>query len=180
MPPARNRAAQDDTKDTKDKTGAGVGKGRKNALNNKEAKAEAAAAANAEASTSQAQASVCPHRHHSENSTDHFHSQLAWQKEDVSTLLRYRSAYTLDTPPSFTSLQHQAILSNPGIGRLSPSMIRKGTKKYQPKDALATAVRKHFNAVPVNEPDVLLQFICKVKQQGRTHILFFRVQSNIP
>jgi hypothetical protein len=73
MPPARNRATQDEPKDVKDRTGAGVTKGRKNAANNREAKAEAAAAASAEASTSQAQASVCHVLQSCNNTTDILH-----------------------------------------------------------------------------------------------------------
>jgi histone deacetylase complex subunit SAP30 len=85
----------------------------------------------------------------------------------VDILLAYRAQNMLDTPTSFRSIETQAVLNNPGIGRHSPSMIRKRPKRYVSKDLLATAVRKHFNAVAVNEQEVVLDFLYTVKNQGR-------------
>jgi hypothetical protein len=59
------------------------------------------------------------------------------------------------------------LLTNPGIGRHSPTMARQRDKRRVPKDQLALAVRKHFNSAAVNEIDVVVEVIYRVKNQGK-------------
>jgi histone deacetylase complex subunit SAP30-like protein len=59
------------------------------------------------------------------------------------------------------------ILSQPGsIGMYSPSMMRKKADRRQSKEQLALSVRKHFNSVGVQENDVIVDFIHKVRSHS--------------
>ena len=78
----------------------------------------------------------------------------------------YRVAHNLATPASFKSPLNQALLTNPGIGRQSPTMARKKDKRRIAKEQLALAVRKHFNGAAVNEIDVVVDLAYKVRNQG--------------
>lgn len=42
-------------------------------------------------------------------------------------------------------------------------MVRKKKARRQNKDQLALAVRKHFNGVGIQENDVIVDFICKIR-----------------
>lgn len=42
-------------------------------------------------------------------------------------------------------------------------MVRKRQNRRQSKDHLALAVRKHFNGVGIQENDVIVDFICKIR-----------------
>jgi hypothetical protein len=53
-----------------------------------------------------------------------------------------------------------------GIGKYSPTMARPKTKRRAPKEQLAMAVRKNFNALAVNETEVIVDLLYKVKTQG--------------
>ena len=45
-------------------------------------------------------------------------------------------------------------------------MARKREERKTSKDQLATAVRKHFNGLAVNETEVVVDFLYKVKEKG--------------
>jgi len=98
---------------------------------------------------------------------------MAWNTVEPELLDRYRVSHSLPTPPAFTSPLHQALLTNPGIGRQSPTMARKKDKRRTSKEQLALAVRKHFNAAAVNEIDVVVELVYKVRNQDNS----FRLRS---
>src|ERR1700761_7718248 len=94
---------------------------------------------------------------------------MAWNEAPLELLNAYRVAHNLPTPAAFTSPLNQALLTNPGIGRRSPTMIRKEKEKRRvSKEQLAMAVRKNFNAAAVNEIDVVVDLLYKVKNQGES------------
>lgn len=76
----------------------------------------------------------------------------------------------MNTATAFASSYNQIILSRSAIGRLSPTMARRKDERRQNKDQLATAVRKHFNGLGIQENDVIVEFLYKVKFQGKHHI----------
>ena len=92
---------------------------------------------------------------------------MAWSKQDSSILQGYRRAYRLDTPSAFKNPLSHVVLGN-GIGRFSPTMARPKAKRRVQKEQLALAVRKNFNALGVNETDVIVDLLYKVKNQGTT------------
>jgi len=61
---------------------------------------------------------------------------------------------------------NQIVLSNPGIGRYSPTMARHQDRRRVSKEQLALAVRKNFNALAIHESEVIVDFIYSVKHQG--------------
>ncbi|KAI4752636.1 putative ARF GTPase activator [Aureobasidium sp. EXF-12344] len=91
---------------------------------------------------------------------------FTWAQEDLSLLQQYRAAHRMETPSAFNSIRNQFLLSNPGIGRQSPTMARRKAKRKVPKEQLAMAVRKNFNDAAVNEIDVMVDLLYKVRNQG--------------
>jgi len=65
---------------------------------------------------------------------------------------------------------NQIVLSNPGIGRYSPTMARHQDRRRVSKDQLALAVRKNFNALAIHESEVIVDFIYSVKHQGESSL----------
>ncbi|KAK4629524.1 hypothetical protein CLAFUW4_07861 [Fulvia fulva] len=98
---------------------------------------------------------------------------LNWPKESLELLNTYRVSHNLSTPAAFTTPYRQALLTNPGIGRQSPTMARKKDKRRVAKDQLALAVRKNFNGAAVNEIDVVVDMVYKVRNQDKV----FRMRS---
>ena len=92
---------------------------------------------------------------------------MAWKDAPIELLDTYRVAHNLSTPAAFTSPLNQALLTNPGIGRQSPTMARKREKRRTSKEQLALAVRKNFNGAAVSEIDVVVELVYKVRNQGR-------------
>jgi hypothetical protein len=86
---------------------------------------------------------------------------------DASILHEYRHAYRLNTPAAFNSSYNQIVLSRPGLGRMSPTMARKKEQRRQSKEQLTHAVRKHFNGLGIQENEVVVDFLYKVKWQGK-------------
>ncbi|KAF2206257.1 hypothetical protein CERZMDRAFT_115850 [Cercospora zeae-maydis SCOH1-5] len=70
---------------------------------------------------------------------------MQWDKAPLKLLDTYRVAHNLSAPAAFTSPYRQALLTNPGIGRQSPTMARRKEKRRISKEQLALAVRKNFN-----------------------------------
>ncbi|KAK3697969.1 hypothetical protein LTR37_017193 [Vermiconidia calcicola] len=98
---------------------------------------------------------------------------MSWNEAPLELLNTYRVAHKLNTPAAFTSPYNQALLTNPGIGRQSPTMARKKEKRRISKEQLALAVRKNFNAAAVNEIDVVVELVYKVRNQEKA----FRMRS---
>ncbi|KAM0465626.1 hypothetical protein ACHAPV_001679 [Trichoderma viride] len=89
---------------------------------------------------------------------------LPWASFERRSLHAYLREHELTTPSSYTSSFHNWVLSRPGgLGLYSPTMVRKQQIKRQSKDQLALAVRKHFNGLGVQENDVIVDFIYKVR-----------------
>jgi len=91
---------------------------------------------------------------------------MAWNTTPTSLLNTYRVAHNLSIPAAFSSPLHQALLTNPGIGRQSPTMARRKEKRRVAKEQLALAVRKNFNSAAVSETDVVVELVYKVRHQG--------------
>lgn len=91
---------------------------------------------------------------------------MQWNTVPREILNTYRVAQNLSNPAAFTSPLNQALLSNPGIGRQSPTMARKKEKRRISKEQLALAVRKNFNGAAVSEIDVVVELVYKVRNQG--------------
>jgi histone deacetylase complex subunit SAP30 len=72
----------------------------------------------------------------------------------------------VDAPSAFHSPLNQALLTNPGIGRHSPTMIRRKGKPKVSKQELAIAVRKHFNGLAVSEHEVVGHMMYKIRSNG--------------
>jgi len=91
---------------------------------------------------------------------------LQWSTFDRDILHDYRREYRLDTPTCFSNSYHHWILSRPGIGLRSPTMARRAGYRRQSKDDLAKVVRKHFNGLGIQENDVVVGFLHKVRNPG--------------
>ncbi|KAK0943628.1 hypothetical protein LTR29_004799 [Friedmanniomyces endolithicus] len=98
---------------------------------------------------------------------------MAWGTASTAMLNTYRVAHSLTTPAAFASPYNQALLTNPGIGRQSPTMARRKDKRRVPKEVLALAVRKNFNSAAVSETDVVVELVYKVRHQDQA----FRMRS---
>jgi hypothetical protein len=95
--------------------------------------------------------------------------QLQWPAFERDVLHAYRRAYRLKTPTAFVSDHHEWVFTLPGsIGLYSPTIARRKELRRQTKDQLTNAVRKHFNALGVQENDVIVDFLHKVRGQGIT------------
>ncbi|KAF2714287.1 hypothetical protein K504DRAFT_462695 [Pleomassaria siparia CBS 279.74] len=102
-------------------------------------------------------------------------SGMSWSQQDSTLLQGYRRAYRLDTPTAFKNPLSHVVLGN-GIGRFSPTMARPKAKRRVHKDQLALAVRKNFNALGVNETDVIVDLLYKVKNQDKEFRVRFAPQ----
>ncbi|KAI1482623.1 hypothetical protein F4774DRAFT_370266 [Daldinia eschscholtzii] len=91
---------------------------------------------------------------------------LQWPSFDRDVLHDYRRKYLLHTPTAFANPYHHWVLSRPGIGLRSPTMARRLEYRRQSKESLTKAVRKHFNALGVQETDVIVDFVHKVRNPG--------------
>jgi hypothetical protein len=78
----------------------------------------------------------------------------------------------MDTPSAFSSEYNELLLTRPGIGRFSPTLARRRDQRRQGKDQLANAVRKHFNALGIQENEAIVDFLYKVKWQGKLASMF--------
>jgi len=101
---------------------------------------------------------------------------IQWASFEPSILHSYRQIYRLNTPSAYNEPYNQLILSRPGIGRLSPTMARRKEQRRQANEQLATAVRKHFNGLGVQESDVIVEFLYKVRYQDKAFRMRFAPQ----
>ncbi|PHH76076.1 hypothetical protein CDD80_1847 [Ophiocordyceps camponoti-rufipedis] len=89
---------------------------------------------------------------------------LNWLSLDRDVLHAYCRYHQLNTPSSFSCSSHQRVLSQPGsIGLFSPTMVAKRKSRRQSKEQLAMAVRKHFNGIGIQENDVIVDFMYKIR-----------------
>jgi len=99
---------------------------------------------------------------------------LSWANEDLTLLQDYRAAHKMDTPSAFKSFRNMCLL-NSALGKQSPTMAgRKKSQRKVTKDQLALAVRKNFNGAAVNEVNVAVDLLYKVKNQNKA----FRMRAN--
>jgi hypothetical protein len=54
------------------------------------------------------------------------------------------------------------------IGIYSPTIARRKEFRRQSKDQLTSTVRKHFNGLGVQENDIIVDFLHKIRSQGVT------------
>jgi histone deacetylase complex subunit SAP30 len=87
---------------------------------------------------------------------------MGWDDIPLSVLHNYRHAYRLPVPSASSS--YRGIVLSSGIGKKTPSACGRGHRSS--RDALATAVRKNFNAQPIQENEVIVNFLYTVKNQG--------------
>ncbi|KAK3318309.1 hypothetical protein B0H66DRAFT_232565 [Apodospora peruviana] len=92
---------------------------------------------------------------------------LQWPAFERNVLHAYRRAYRLNTPTAFASDYHQWVLTQRGsVGLYSPTIARRKEFRRQAKDQLTGTVRKHFNGLGVQENDIIVDFLHKVRGQG--------------
>lgn len=93
--------------------------------------------------------------------------KIQWSTLDPSILHGYRYDYRLNTPSGFNKSTNHMVLSQSPIGRMSPTMARHKQQRRQSKEQLANAVRKHFNSMGISENDTVVDFLYKVRWQGK-------------
>ncbi|TPX07635.1 uncharacterized protein E0L32_010633 [Thyridium curvatum] len=97
---------------------------------------------------------------------------LQWSSFDRNVLHSYRRVYRLNTPTAFVHDYNRRILTQPGsIGLRSPSMARKLDLRRQSKEQLATTARKHFNSIGIQENDVIVDFLHKVRNKDAADLM---------
>lgn len=94
-------------------------------------------------------------------------AQIQWSTFEPEILEGYRHDYRLSTPAAFNKQYNQLVLSSSPIGRMSPTMARQKQRRRQGQDQLANTVRKHFNSMGIIENEVIVDFLYKVRWQGR-------------
>ena len=92
---------------------------------------------------------------------------MNWTAVDDSFVRTYRNSYRLKGPTAFRSPLNAALLTVAGIGRQSPTTARRRDKRSTSRENLISTVRKHFNGLAVNETDVVVDFLYKVKTDGK-------------
>ncbi|OTA69550.1 hypothetical protein K449DRAFT_396866 [Hypoxylon sp. EC38] len=164
MPPAKSKANHDDSKSetasVKDRNGHGSNHHQSNGKLRRVASSTGSqlrdvTAVNGNSSTAPAPVSQPGHA-----------PGLQWPSFDRDVLHDYRRKYLLSTPTAFANPYHHWVLSRPGIGLRSPTMARKQEYRRQSKEELTKAVRKHFNSLGVQETEVIVDFVHKVRNPG--------------
>jgi hypothetical protein len=95
--------------------------------------------------------------------------QINWSTFDPEFLHQYRHDYRLNTAAAFNKPYNQIVLQQSRIGRLSPTMAGRKEQRKQSKEQLANTVRKHFKSMGINENDVTVDFLYKVRYQGKMY-----------
>ncbi|KAG6014755.1 hypothetical protein E4U54_004880 [Claviceps lovelessii] len=161
MAPSKSRAAGDDHKAD---TAAGS-KEKNNEGKPAPAKMRRGASQNS-ASQIRESSAIAPTSAPSRNAPESHAPSINWSSFEREFLHSYRREHQLSAPASHVSTFHHTVLSRPGsIGQYSPTMIRKLQVQRQSKDCLAKAVRKHFNGLGIQENDVIVDFIYKIRSQ---------------
>ncbi|KAI1264217.1 hypothetical protein F5Y18DRAFT_88264 [Xylariaceae sp. FL1019] len=166
MPPAKSKAANHDdakseTPSLKDRNGHGPNGSHK--TTSKMQRIASSTGSQLKEATSASSVTTAP-------ATNGSHTQIApglkWATFDRDVLHDYRREHQLDTPTAFSSSYHHWVLSQSYIGVRSPTMARQAQYRRQNKDDLTKVVRRHFNGVGVQENDVIVDFLHKVKHPG--------------
>lgn len=75
----------------------------------------------------------------------------------------------MNTAAAFNKPYNQIVLQQSRVGRLSPTMAGRKEQRKQSKEQLANTVRKHFKSMGINENDVTVDFLYKVRYQGKMY-----------
>ncbi len=75
---------------------------------------------------------------------------------------------------------HWVLTQQNSVGLHSPTIARRKDFRRQTKDQLATVVRKHFNGLGVQENDIIVDFLHKVKNPGVAKTASARKTKHIP
>ncbi|KAL2127471.1 hypothetical protein VTI74DRAFT_10682 [Chaetomium olivicolor] len=171
MPPKAARSGHDDSKtdtpNSKDKHASGTG----SQSNGKMRRVASSAGSNLrEVTNASATNAAAAGATDSTASTQEANTPgLQWPAFERDVLHAYRRAYRLKTPTAFVSDHHEWVLTQPGsIGLYSPTIARRKELRRQTKDQLTNVVRKHFNGLGVQENDIIVDFLHKVRNQGVT------------
>ncbi|RPA74528.1 hypothetical protein BJ508DRAFT_33885 [Ascobolus immersus RN42] len=114
---------------------------------------------------------------------------INWDDIPLSALHRYRHAYRLPVPSASApyantvlsqGLGQYSVSRVGGIGIVSSTGITGVKKRRTAKEALATAVRKNFNAQGISEGEVIVSFLYAVKNQGESNPFSCRVGESLP
>ncbi|KAK0627231.1 hypothetical protein B0T14DRAFT_512207 [Immersiella caudata] len=174
MAPKTSRAAQDDTKSETPNPKERNGTTNAQQINGKMRRVASSAGTNAREATNGASGPVAPPATASASTATAPGQEpnvpgLQWPAFDRDVLHAYRRAYRLSTPTAFTSDYHQWVLTQAGsIGVYSPTIARRKELRRQTKDQLTNTVRKHFNGLGVQENDIIVDFLHKVRNQAVT------------
>lgn len=98
---------------------------------------------------------------------------ISWSSLDPAILHSYRHAYRLSSAAAFSHPYNQIILTNSGIGKHSPTMARPKDRRRVGKEQLALAVRKNFNGLGIQEGEVVVDFLYKVRWQDKNFRMRF-------
>ncbi|KAF1987523.1 hypothetical protein K402DRAFT_420324 [Aulographum hederae CBS 113979] len=98
---------------------------------------------------------------------------INWSAIPPSSLHSYRRAYRLPTPSTFSNPLAHVFLTSTFIGKASPTMAQPRAHRRVQKEQLALAVRKHFNSLAVKEDDVMVETLCRVRDQERSFRMKF-------
>jgi len=101
---------------------------------------------------------------------------IQWNTFGPQFLHQYRHDYRLSTSAAFNNPYNHIVLQQSRIGRLSPTMAGRKEQRKQSKEQLANAVRKHFKSMGINENDVTVDFLYKVRYQDKNFRLRFAPQ----
>ncbi|KAF2113301.1 hypothetical protein BDV96DRAFT_613735 [Lophiotrema nucula] len=169
MPPSKRTPAGEDTLNLKEKLHnlhTSNARGRRNGTN---------AATNGSSNLKEVMSSTADNASTNSGQNEQNSSGISWSSQDTAVLQGYRRAYRLDTPSGFKNSLSHVILGS-GIGKYSPTMARPKAKRRVPKDQLALAVRKNFNALGVNETDVIVDMLYKARNRDREFRVRFAPQ----
>ncbi|KAF2019273.1 hypothetical protein BU24DRAFT_115820 [Aaosphaeria arxii CBS 175.79] len=159
MPPAKR--THEDPQSLKEKLHAGQGNGNRGRRNNGTSNVTNGSNLKEVVSSAAIDTAAANNSHSEQNN-----SGISWKDQDIALLHSFRRTYRLDTPSAFKKPLSQVVLGS-GIGRYSPTMARPKAKRRVPKEQLAMAVRKNFNALGVSETDVIVDMLYKVKNQDK-------------
>ncbi|KAF8534313.1 hypothetical protein BDD12DRAFT_798279 [Trichophaea hybrida] len=157
MPPARSRNNQDDSRSDISAHATGNGRGGSKpqpSINDKRRPANNVPPPALEKQTSSG--AVNANGSHAHEGIE----GMGWDDIPLNVLHNYRQAYRLPVPSASSSYRN--IVLSAGIGKKTPSRV----KARISRDALATAVRKNFNAQPIQENEVIVNFLYTVKNQA--------------
>jgi len=173
MPPARSRPQHDDSRSDASSTKAPVGSSISRTTNDKNRRTGGNGVGGSSLrDVVTAGSSQTAMGSSSTATTD----SIQWNTFDPQFLHQYRHDHRLSTPAAFNKPYNHIVLQQSRIGRLSPTMAGRKEQRKQSKEQLANAVRKHFKSMGINENDVTVDFLYKVRYQDKNFRLRFTPQ----